>query len=58
MTYVASDIHGEYKKYIQMLNKINFSDSDILYVLGDVIDRGSEPKKSWKTCQCDITYVP
>lgn len=40
MTYVMSDIHGEYQKYKEMLEKINFSDDDILYVLGDVIDRG------------------
>ena len=37
-----SDIHGEYGKYIQMLNKIGFSDSDTLYIIGDVIDRGAD----------------
>lgn len=40
-----SDIHGEYKKYIQMLEKIAFSEDDTLYILGDVIDRGPEPVK-------------
>lgn len=40
MIYVMSDIHGCYDKYIQMLEKISFSDSDILYILGDVVDRG------------------
>ena len=43
MTYVISDIHGEYEKYISMLQKINFRDSDTLYVLGDVVDRGERP---------------
>lgn len=43
MTYVISDIHGEYEKYAEMLKKINFSDSDTLYVLGDVVDRGERP---------------
>ncbi len=43
MTYVISDIHGEYEKYIAMLRKINFKDSDTLYVLGDVVDRGEKP---------------
>lgn len=43
-----SDIHGEYKKYCDMLEKINFSDSDILYILGDVLDRGPEPIKVLK----------
>ena len=39
MTYCISDIHGEYGRYLEMLEKINFSDEDKLYVLGDVIDR-------------------
>ena len=43
MTYVMSDLHGRYKQYIQMLEKIRFSDEDELYVLGDVVDRGPEP---------------
>lgn len=45
MNYVISDIHGEYKKFIALLEKINFSEKDTLYVLGDVIDRGAEPIK-------------
>lgn len=43
MIYVISDIHGEYEKYIAMLDKIHFSDDDTLYVLGDVVDRGKRP---------------
>jgi serine/threonine protein phosphatase 1 len=42
-TYVISDIHGEYDKFIRMLDKINFSDEDTLYILGDVVDRGPNP---------------
>lgn len=45
MTYVISDIHGCYTKYISMLHKINFSPGDTLYVLGDVVDRGPETMK-------------
>ncbi len=41
-TYCISDIHGEYDRYIAMLEKIGFCDSDTLYVLGDVIDRGPD----------------
>lgn len=48
MYYVMSDIHGEYDKYLAMLDKINFSDNDVLIVLGDVIDRGPEPVKVLK----------
>ena len=40
MKYVISDIHGDYEKYIKLLQLINFNEEDILYVLGDVIDRG------------------
>lgn len=42
MRYVMSDIHGEYQKYLKMLKKINFSDNDTLYILGDMIDRGPQ----------------
>lgn len=40
MTYVISDIHGDYDRYKKMLDEIEFKPSDTLYVLGDVIDRG------------------
>ena len=43
MTYVKSDLHGEYDKYLSMLDKIKFSDDDDLYILGDVVDRGQKP---------------
>lgn len=40
MIYVMSDLHGCYDKYKEMLTKIHFKDSDTLYILGDIIDRG------------------
>ena len=40
MIYIVSDIHGQYGRYKQMLEKISFCDEDKLYVLGDAIDRG------------------
>ncbi|WP_270470146.1 metallophosphoesterase [Faecalibacillus faecis] len=43
MHYVMSDLHGEYEKYKEMLSLINFKDEDVLYVLGDVVDRGKHP---------------
>jgi len=45
MNYVMSDIHGCYDKYCAMLGKIKFSDGDVLYILGDVLDRGPEGMK-------------
>ncbi len=41
MHYVTSDIHGEADRYFQMLKLIQFSSSDELYIIGDVIDRGA-----------------
>lgn len=40
--YVMSDIHGNYDRYKEFLQCSNFGDSDILYIIGDVLDRGSE----------------
>ena len=40
MTYVMSDIHGCFDRYAEMLEIIDFSDNDTLFVIGDVIDRG------------------
>ena len=44
-TYVMSDIHGNYDAYKKMLDKIQFNDSDMLYILGDILDRGPNPIK-------------
>lgn len=41
MIYVMSDIHGETDRFHQMLSTIAFSESDTLYIIGDVIDRSS-----------------
>ena len=41
-TYVVSDIHGYGGLFEKMLETINFSESDFLYVLGDAIDRGPD----------------
>ncbi len=41
-TYIMADIHGMYELYLAMLEKIRFSPEDVLYVLGDAIDRGRD----------------
>ena len=43
MRYIVSDIHGCYRQYQALLEKIQFSEQDELYILGDVVDRGPEP---------------
>ncbi len=44
-TYVISDIHGEYEKFLELLKRIDLKESDTLYILGDVVDRGPHPIK-------------
>lgn len=51
MTYVMSDIHGNYRAFCQMLKEINFTDDDLLYIVGDLVDYGSESME----LLCDVS---
>lgn len=42
MTYVISNIHGDHTSFKKMLEAISFKDSDIMYILGDIVDYGDE----------------
>ena len=42
MTYVVSNLHGNYTKFKALLKTINFKDTDVMYVLGDIVDYGEE----------------
>ncbi|MBR3686555.1 MAG: metallophosphoesterase [Clostridia bacterium] len=42
MTYVVSNLHGNYAKFKELLKTINFKDTDLMYILGDVVDYGDE----------------
>ena len=44
--YVISDIHGQYNMFIELLDKSDLKDTDTLYILGDVLDRGPQPIKT------------
>ena len=44
-TYVISDVHGQYEMFVELLGKIQLKSTDVLYVLGDVLDRGPHPIK-------------
>lgn len=44
-TYVISDIHGQYDMFMELIDKIGFKQTDTLYVLGDILDRGPHPIK-------------
>lgn len=42
MTYIVSDLHGCFQKFQALLQKIHFTDHDVMYVLGDIVDYGEE----------------
>lgn len=42
MTYVVSDLHGCFAKLKKLLKEIRFTDEDVLYVVGDIVDYGEE----------------
>lgn len=44
-TYVIADIHGQYDMFLELLDKIKLKESDTLYILGDILDRGPHPIK-------------
>ena len=58
MIYCISDIHGNYKGYKKLLEKVNFNDKDTLYVLGDVIDRGRQSIKILQDMMLHPNIIP
>ncbi len=42
MIYAISNIHGNYAKFKELLKLISFKETDIMYVLGDIVDYGEE----------------
>ena len=43
MTYVISNINGDYQKFKELMDNVLINDSDTLYILGDTVDFGDEP---------------
>ncbi|MEE1284766.1 MAG: metallophosphoesterase, partial [Acutalibacteraceae bacterium] len=43
---VTSDIHGNLKYLKNVLTKASFSDNDILFIVGDIIEKGAENLKT------------
>lgn len=43
MTYAVANINGCFDKFKALLEKIRFTDNDVMYVLGDFVDHGDEP---------------
>ena len=42
MTYVISDLHGNFDKFKALIEKIRFTDDDVMYVIGDIVDYGEQ----------------
>lgn len=42
MVYVVSNLHGNYSKFKRLLSMISFKETDLMYVLGDIVDYGDE----------------
>lgn len=60
MIYVTSDWHGyPLEKIKAMLSKVEFTDSDFLFILGDVIDRGEDGIKilKWLMSQPNMELI-
>ncbi len=51
MTYLVADLHGCYDLFKRLLNTIQFTDDDVMYVLGDMVDYGEEPME----LLCDLS---
>ncbi|MDE6777099.1 MAG: fructose-bisphosphatase class III [Oscillospiraceae bacterium] len=58
MHYVMSDIHGKYEKYLQMLELIQFSEQDKLFILGDIADRGEKPVEIYQDMMKRNNIIP
>ena len=60
MIYVSSDLHGySLEKFKKLLSRAGFGDDDYLFILGDVIDRGSDGVKilEWLMLQPNIELI-
>ncbi len=60
MIYTCSDLHGyPLDAFLKMLEKINFSQDDHLYILGDVVDRGEHAAEliQWIMKQKNVTLL-
>ena len=58
MIYVMSDIHGCHALFRRMCQKIDFTEEDDLYILGDFIDRGDTPIPLLLDCMERINVYP
>ena len=56
--YCMSDIHGDYERYKRMLSEIDLMDSDLLFIIGDVVDRGTGSMEILKDMMMRANVIP
>ena len=47
-TYFIADVHAHYNLFVKLLEKINYSSTDKMIILGDIIDKGDNSIKMIK----------
>lgn len=59
MAYVMSGIHGYCREYREMLEKIAVSNTDLLYIIGNVVDRGPDviPLLEGIVARCNVCLL-
>lgn len=55
---MIADIHGEYELFTELLQKIELTTEDTLFLLGDSIDRGKDGLKLLKHTMLESNIVP
>lgn len=50
-TYVFSDVHGHHRTLERLLERVSPSSEDVVWILGDMVDRGPDPVSVMKTCR-------
>ena len=58
MIYAMSDIHGQYELFRNLMEQIPLGKDDILYVLGDVVDRGPDSMNTLKYMMANPNIIP
>lgn len=56
--YVVSDLHGDYEGFMQVLRKINFTENDVMYINGDIIDGGEDGIKLLQFLMMKVNIYP
>ena len=55
---VIGDIHGYYERFMQLLEKLNLQPDDVVYLVGDILDRAPSPEEQKRIidwCMTNIT---